>query len=131
MKRFLCAVGGAGHALRRHPLDPLLASLALFDSPEDLGARIDALFKVSSIIIITTSISIITPIPIYYPDHLIIIIVAVAATSATGVVIVKETIFQLTICSSKQKKKYFRSFMIINISCMIINFCIYSALINS
>jgi hypothetical protein len=40
------SVVGAGHALRRHPLDPLLASLALFDSPGDLGARIDALFNV-------------------------------------------------------------------------------------
>ena len=41
------SVVGAGHALRRHPLDPLLASLALFDSPGDLDAKIDALFNVS------------------------------------------------------------------------------------
>jgi hypothetical protein len=37
---------GAGHELRRHTLDPLLASLALFDSAEDLEARVHTLFNV-------------------------------------------------------------------------------------
>ncbi len=37
---------GAGHELRRHVLDPLLASLALFDSAEDLEARVHTLFNV-------------------------------------------------------------------------------------
>jgi hypothetical protein len=40
------SVVGAGHELRRHALDPLLASLALFDSAEDLEARVHTLFNV-------------------------------------------------------------------------------------
>ena len=36
----------AGHGLSRHPLDPLLDSLALFDSRDDLMDHIDALFAV-------------------------------------------------------------------------------------
>mmetsp|Transcript_4525 Transcript_4525/g.13630 ORF Transcript_4525/g.13630 Transcript_4525/m.13630 type:complete len:752 (-) Transcript_4525:505-2760(-) len=36
----------AGHAVLRHPLDPLLSSLSLFDTPEDLASRISELFKI-------------------------------------------------------------------------------------
>ena len=36
----------AGHQIALHPLDPLLASLALFNSPEELSGRITSLFNV-------------------------------------------------------------------------------------
>ena len=39
-------VDRSGHTLLRMALDPLLESLALFETPEDLTARIRELFRV-------------------------------------------------------------------------------------
>ncbi len=48
----MCAqsLAAVGHSLRQSALDPLLASLALFDTPAELDKRITNLFAVRRVV---------------------------------------------------------------------------------